>query len=230
MLAATYHIIENEYYWLLLETNQYRLQFKINNELTLRGLLGNTKFKNLTSQVAFASRSYDYKVSMVLLDKIKDSKAVIELMITLYEERAKPEYFCSAQLNGMPEAYKIGQRPMDEFSKIVDDLKKQKANETYKDLFDMLTQLDATYKAFDMLALAPEKITREVMSSCLQQLQVLSYLPKEITTFERQPKPLQDITPAVLMCASKLCLYSGRVIRNQYSNTLVTKPEDQKAL
>lgn len=114
---------------------------------------------------------------MLLLDKIKDSKAVIELLIALYEERQRPDFFCSPQLNGIPEAYSVGQRPMNEFSKIVDELKNQKAHETYKDLFNILTQLDATYKAFDMLALAPEKITRDVMSQSLRQLQNLSYLP-----------------------------------------------------
>lgn len=42
---------------------------------------------------------------MLLLDKVKDHRGVLKLMIKSLAARQRPRYFCSTELNGIPEAY-----------------------------------------------------------------------------------------------------------------------------
>jgi len=52
---------------------------------------------------------------MLLLDKIKDHREVLKLMIKLLAERTRPRYFCSTELRGLPEAYPVEKRVSEEF-------------------------------------------------------------------------------------------------------------------
>jgi hypothetical protein len=62
--------------------------------------------------------------SLLLLDKIKDVKGVLDTMIRLLLQRQKPEYFCSTELRGMPEAYKVEKRVTEEYSLLLNAYKK----------------------------------------------------------------------------------------------------------
>lgn len=51
----------------------------------------------------------------------------------------------------------------EEYKLLLDQYKKEGLETTYKDLYEILYSLDSIYKAFDMLALQPDKITKEIM-------------------------------------------------------------------
>jgi len=104
------------------------------------------KFRLLSESIAFQCRKIDIRISMMLLDKIKDTKAVLRLMITSYEERQKPEYFCSPNIDGLPKAYHVETRPVEEFNKMIEEMRKNKVESSeFKTLFETVMSLDAVY-------------------------------------------------------------------------------------
>lgn len=51
-LALAFYILENDFLWLLLESEPYSMQYLINKELSLRQMMGEPKFKGLIKIVS----------------------------------------------------------------------------------------------------------------------------------------------------------------------------------
>lgn len=84
-IALCYLLIDLDGFDFLLEscTSGTLLHFKVNKDLSLRQMLGNEKFTEVTVQVANLIQDSDPKLSLLLLDKIKDVREVLKVMIKM---------------------------------------------------------------------------------------------------------------------------------------------------
>lgn len=109
----------------------------INKDLSIRKVFGDHWHRETILQVTHIVQ--EPTKSLLLLDKIKDTKEVIKLMIKMLLSRPKPRYFCSSELRGLPEAYQVTQRVTEQFSQILASYKKEdEKKKLHHDLFAVL--------------------------------------------------------------------------------------------
>lgn len=142
-------------------------------------MIGEVKFKGLIKIISDKIQGEDYDKALLLLDKVKDYRGVLTLMIKSLQIRTRPRYFCSYDLKGLPEAFKVEKRVTEVYKLMLDSYKKGGIEKENKDLFDILNTLDKICQSFDRLALTPDKITKELMEQSLKDLQTVCFLPKK---------------------------------------------------
>lgn len=71
------------------------MTFTHNKDQTLRSMIGNDKFAKLINKTVDLIGSLDKINCIALLDKSKQPKKVLEIMISHLLDRLVPTYFCS---------------------------------------------------------------------------------------------------------------------------------------
>jgi hypothetical protein len=177
--ALAYYFMDNEFYSLLLESENFTLRFQFNNDIRPRTLLGEALFKTVVEHVAVeVSKTRDYKKAILLNDKISNAAGMLRVIICQYLDRAKPTFFCSCEKQGFPEAYEVQSRPKQEFSSILAKLDFKKLTCECGDLNEVVNCLDDIWAGFDMLCVSAEKIDRQLMTNAVNALERIKFIPQ----------------------------------------------------
>lgn len=172
---VAYYMYENENIELLLETDSsFSLHFQMNKDLKPRMIMGDALFKEAVEITATQfSRTKDYQNAIALYDKVLDKLNVFKVMVLAYVDRKRPSYFCNAELYGIPEAWQPLPRPKDVFNTIMSKVDPKKLDPHQKELFDLVQDMDSISRAFDMLSVGGDKITKELMQGAMSILDTL---------------------------------------------------------
>lgn len=92
-------------------------------------------------------------------------------------DRTRPEFFCSPELGGQPDAYQVELRPKVEFLGMLNKLDFKKLDLTCNDLNVVLGELDHIFEGFDTLSVSADKFDKNLMQSSLSNLEHLKFLP-----------------------------------------------------
>lgn len=99
--------------------------------------------------------------------------------------------------------------------------------------------IDSAIKAFDMLAIEPEKITKEIMMESLKILLSLKLVPEPTAKVDivtliksktdelyKKDESIKIILPDVIMCMAKLCWYISKAIRMGVTSSFMIDIKD----
>lgn len=142
------------------------LEFTINKDLTLRRLMSDPEFRELILTAVRLYRDQNPELCVLLLDKVKESKLCLELMIELQFNhllKMRPESFLSLteMKPSLTEDHVFDEQEMrikKQFAGILANMEKEKVLLQNRDLTAVLNQLDVVAGVYIALS-CPSKLT-----------------------------------------------------------------------